>query len=175
MLHLIPPPLHRAGLRLAHGIRRRWWRLRSPRLAGCRVIALDLEGRVLLIRHSYGSDKWMPPGGGIGRGEDPLTAAIRELREETACRLENARTLALSHEDLHGAANRVHIVCGLTRDQPVADGREIIEAAFFALGDLPHALPNRLRAQLPEWVTAASAGHLRDGAHYPPGLPTPRE
>lgn len=164
MLYLIPAPLHRTGLRIAHAIRVRWWRIRAPRLAGCRVIALDPEGRVLLIRHSYGSDRWMPPGGGLGRGEDPVAAALRELHEETGCRLEHALALDLSSEDLHGAANHVHIVAGITRDVPLADGREIIEAAFFAPDALPHAMPPRLRAQLPGWITAASAGHLRDAA-----------
>ena len=164
MLYLIPAPLHRTGLRMAHAIRLRWWRIRSPRLAGCRVIALDSEGRVLLIRHSYGSDRWMPPGGGLARGEDPVTAAQRELREETGCRLEHARMLAQTSEDLHGAANLVHIVAGITRDAAIADGREIIEAAFFAIDDLPEAMPPRLRARLPDWVRAATTGHLRDGA-----------
>lgn len=171
MLYLIPAPLHRAGLRLAHGVRRRWWRLRAPRLAGCRVIALDAGGRVLLIRHSYGSDTWMTPGGGLARGEDPLAAATRELREETGCRLAGAHVIELVHEDLHGAGNRVHIVAGWTVDAPVADRREVIEAAFFAPDALPYAMPARLRAQLPLWITAATAGHLRDAAAPPCRLP----
>ena len=75
MLHLIPAPAHRTVLRIAHGLRLRWWRMRKPRLAGCRVLALDREDRVLLVRHSYGSGKWMPPGGGLTRGEDALAAA----------------------------------------------------------------------------------------------------
>ena len=93
MLHLIPAPAHRAALRLAHALRRRWWRLRGARLAGCRVLALDAAGRVLLVRHSYGSDLWMPPGGGLARGEDAVAAAVRELREETGCRLVGAHLL----------------------------------------------------------------------------------
>jgi hypothetical protein len=55
MLHLIPAPLHRAGLRLAHVVRRHWWRLAKVKLNGCRIFAFDEAGRVLLIRHSYGS------------------------------------------------------------------------------------------------------------------------
>ena len=47
MLHLIPAPLHRAGLRLAHAVRRRWWRLARPRLTGVCVVACDDAGRVL--------------------------------------------------------------------------------------------------------------------------------
>lgn len=176
MLHLIPlcwlpAPLHRAGLRLAHALRRRWWRLRAPRLAGCRVIALDAEGRVLLIRHSYGSGHWMPPGGGLARAESPVLAAMRELREETGCRLELAQCLEQVEEDLHGAGNQVHVVAGLTRDWPRPDGREVIAAAFFAIDALPDSLAPALVARLPGWITAAKAGHPPDGAAPRPGPP----
>ena len=173
MLYLIPAPLHRAGLRLAHGVRQRWWRIRAPRLAGCRIIALDAAGQVLLIRHSYGSDSWMPPGGGLARGEDALGAAIRELREETGCLLHGAHLVEAVHEDLHGAGNHVHIVGGLTHGPPAPDGREVIEAGFFAANALPDALAPKLRAALPLWITAVRAVHLRDAAQAPRS-PQPR-
>ena len=162
MLYLIPAPLHRQGLRLAHAVRLRWWRIRRPSLAGVRVLALDPEGRVLLIRHSYGSGSWMMPGGGMARGESPIDAGARELVEETACRLAAPRALAISDEDLRGAANRVHIVCGLTADTPRPDGREVIEAAFFAPHALPHPLAQGLAEPLAEWITAATAADRQD-------------
>ncbi len=174
MLYLIPAPLHRAGLRFAHGVRRRWWRIRAPRLAGCRIIALDGRGHVLLIRHSYGSDRWMPPGGGLARGEDPLVAAVRELREETGCRLHGAHLVDLVLEDLHGAGNQVHIVGGRTHGPPAPDGREVIEAAFFAADSLPQGLAPKLRAQLPLWITAVTIARL-GGAEEPQAhLPEPK-
>lgn len=158
MLHLIPPPLHRAGLRLAHAIRVRWWRLRKPALAGCRVLAIDGQGRVLLIRHSYGSGKWMLPGGGLARGEDPVAGATRELFEETGCRLTRPMVVERPTEDLHGARNTVHIVAGFTVDAPCADDREVIEARFFPAGSLPTPLAAGLAEALPRWITAAQAG-----------------
>ena len=98
MIRLVPAPLHRAALRKAHALRKVWWRLRQPLLLGCRVLAFDSEGRVLLIRHSYGSGRWMLPGGGIARGEDPLAAATRELAEETGCALDAPRLFAVVDE-----------------------------------------------------------------------------
>jgi len=51
-----------------------------------RVVCVDKSGRVLLMRwrdpHD-GSLLWEPPGGGVDPGEDFLTAARRELTEET--------------------------------------------------------------------------------------------
>jgi 8-oxo-dGTP pyrophosphatase MutT (NUDIX family) len=164
MLYLIPAPAHRIILRFAHGARRRWWRIGRPRLAGCRVLAFDPEGRVLLVRHSYGTGKWMPPGGGLKPGEDPLLAASRELLEETCCVLESATELELAEEELHGAANFVHVIAGPTRSVPQADLREIIEAAFFAPDALPEPMPALFRERLPGWIKAAKAGRRQDAA-----------
>ena len=49
-----------------------------------RVVLLDAENRVLLIRSEFdGRILWFTPGGGIEPGESPEEAAHRELREET--------------------------------------------------------------------------------------------
>lgn len=155
MLHLIPAPLHRAALRLAHGVRRRWWWLAQVKLNGCRILAFDDAGRILLIRHSYGSGNWMLPGGGIGRQEDPLAAALRELVEETGCRLDAARVFAVVEEPLYGTVNRVHLVSGLASGTPQGDGREVIELGFFALDALPWPLSPTLARGLPGWLDMA--------------------
>ena len=157
MLHLIPAPLHRLALRVAHGVRRRWWRLAQVKLVGCRVLAIDSAGRVLLIRHSYGSGNWLLPGGGIARGEAPLAAAQRELAEETGLRLEQARCLAVIDEPLYGTVNRVHLVCGQAQGVLRCDGREVIAARFFAAPDWPADLSPRLAAQLDGWLAQAGA------------------
>lgn len=155
MLHLIPAPLHRAGLRLAHALRRHWWRLAKVKLNGCRVFAFDVSGRVLLIRHSYGSGNWMLPGGGIDRGEAPLAAALRELQEECGCQLDQARLFAVSEEPLYGTTNRVHLVSGLAQGVPRGDGREVIELGFFSSDQLPQPLSPALAARFEEWLELA--------------------
>jgi 8-oxo-dGTP pyrophosphatase MutT (NUDIX family) len=51
-----------------------------------RVLCLDPRGRVLLLRWRDPVDRttfWEPPGGGLEPGESPLSAARRELHEET--------------------------------------------------------------------------------------------
>lgn len=151
MLHLIPAGLHRTALRVAHAIRRRWWRLARVRLNGCRVLAFDPQGRILLIRHSYGSGNWMLPGGGIGRNEAPLDAGVRELREETGCALKGARVHIVVEEPLYGTINRVHVIVGLVQDDPRCDGREVIAARLVAQDELPENLSPVLKGRMAEW------------------------
>ena len=158
MLHLIPKPLHRVLLVQAHRVRLVWWRIRKPLLLGCRVLAFDGAGRILLVRHSYGSGRWMLPGGGIARGEPPVVAALRELAEETACALEDPRELAVIEEPLAGTVNRVHVVTGRAHGVPQGDGREIVDARFFAPDALPPNLAEQLQRNLAEWIRIAKAG-----------------
>lgn len=155
MLRLIPPPLLRALLVQAHRVRLVWWRLRKPLLIGCRVLAFDGEGRVLLVRHSYGSGRWLLPGGGVARGETALMAAIRELGEETACALEDPREIAVIEEPLAGTVNRVHVITGRVRGIARGDGCEIVAAEFFALDALPAELAQQLERHLADWVALA--------------------
>lgn len=155
MLRLIRDRAFRLAYRTAHALRIRWWRIAKPRLTGCRVLAFDDAGRLLLIRHSYGSGRWMLPGGGVKRGENPLAAAAREMREETGCALEAAREIAFIEEPLQGARNCVHVVTGHTQGAPRPDGREVVEARFFATDALPAEMSPRLSAGLAGWLAAA--------------------
>ncbi|EIZ78218.1 hypothetical protein WSK_3193 [Novosphingobium sp. Rr 2-17] len=151
-LRLIPAPLHRMLYRLAHRARVMVWRVWKPDVTGVRVLALDDQGRVLLVRHSYGSPMWMPPGGGLRPNEDPLLAAARELVEETGLILRDARLVAVGGEALHGARHKPRVVVGLAEGMPQPDRREILAASFFALDELPADMPagmaDRIRTQV---------------------------
>jgi ADP-ribose pyrophosphatase YjhB (NUDIX family) len=148
VLRLIPPGVHRAGLRLAHALRRRWWRLARPTLEGVSIAAFDGEGHVLLVRHSYGTGRWALPGGGVRKGEDPQAAAGREFAEELGVAVTGLVPVAVMDEDLHGALNRVHLFAGKLTANPHPDGREVVAAQFFSLDALPEPRSATVSARL---------------------------
>ncbi len=154
MLRLIPAPLHRVALRLAHAMRKRWWRWRRPELEAAAVLAFDLADRVLLVRLSYGSGMWTLPTGGVDRGETPEQAARRELREEAGCSAQAMRALGVDEGMLHGATHRVHVFASSVREPVAADGREVIEARFFPLGALPDPVSGATVRRLEMWRRA---------------------
>lgn len=156
MFHLIPRPLHRAALNAAHALRRVWWRWRKPLLLGCRVLAFDERGKLLLIRHSYGSGRWMLPGGGLGRREDPLAAGMRELAEEVSLGLADAVVIDCVDEPLYGTTNRVHVIAGRAFGAARCDGREVIELGYFDPEALPQPLSPALARRLDGWVKTAA-------------------
>ena len=148
MLHLIPAPLHRFGLRIAYRLRNRWRRLTGDAGAGVSVIAVDGRGRVLLVRHGYGSGRWSLPGGGLGRREAPEACAKREMREELGCALEDLELIAQFEEQLYGAFHRAFVFTARLAGEPRPDGREVIEIGWFALDALPPGLARPARERL---------------------------
>ena len=137
MLQLIPAPLHRLLYRVADRLRRRWWRIRKQRRRSVLVAAFDDNGRVLLVRHSYGPAIWALPGGGIGRDEDPALAAAREVREELGCELASLQEVEAREHDEDGSRDFRHVFAADLRSAPVPDMREIVAVGLFD----PDALP----------------------------------
>jgi 8-oxo-dGTP diphosphatase len=59
---------------------------------GAGALLSDAEGRILLVQPSY-KPEWEIPGGCVEADESPLTAVVRELREELGLDLQPSRLL----------------------------------------------------------------------------------
>lgn len=166
MLHLIerllPARLHRALLPLVFRIRHRWRMWRRVELTGCCVIISNSGGEILLLRHSYGPRVWAFPGGGIGRGEEPADAAIREVAEELGIALDAVQAVATVQEQVSGSPQTAHIFAATSDAIPRPDRREIIEARHFALDALPEPIGRITAARLQTWRDWARAGQSSD-------------
>lgn len=159
MLHLIestlervlPAPLHRALLPMAHKVRHRWRQWRKAPIFGISVILTNGEGEVLLIKHSYGPKAWGLPGGGMKAGEDPEKCAKRELFEEVGLELKELQPLGILQETLSGSPHTSHVFTAQVPETPVPDGREVLEARFFPANALPDLLTRNVPKRIAMW------------------------
>ena len=147
----LPAPLHRLALPLAHAVRYYWRRWRKAPIAGVSVVVTNLSGDVLLLKHSYGPDVWSLPGGGLGRGEDPLEAARREVREELGVELGRIEPVATLEEVLSGSPHTAHVFAAVCDQRPQPDGREVTVARFFPSHSLPEPLARTTRERIAAW------------------------
>ena len=125
----------------------RYSRFTRGKTLGARVLVIDAQSRVLLVRPTY-VNGWTLPGGGVDKGETLRQAAIRELKEEAA---------VLPLEDLifHGMFSNEavfpgdHVACFVLRkfkQDMFRPNIEISAAEFFAVDALPPDLkPGSLR------------------------------
>ncbi|GIU67497.1 NUDIX domain-containing protein [Candidatus Phycosocius spiralis] len=116
-----------------------WFRLVRGTTLGVRILALDGDNRVCLVRHTY-IPGWHLPGGGVERGESGLDAAIKEAREEAGLIVEpvqfELRSIHTNFAHFKGDHILLYRAHSWT-NMPTNRAHEIAEYGFFALSDLP--------------------------------------
>lgn len=139
-------------LQLGWSLRRRVIGLLRLRTRGVKVMLFDRRGALLLIRNGYGdTGQFVLPGGGIGRREEALAAAQRELAEEVGIAAADLRHLGDYETEAEGKRDHIALFHGTT-DQPLRiDGREVSEGGFFPLDDLPETASPATRRRVREW------------------------
>lgn len=101
------------------------------------------EGKVLLVRHTYGQPRWTLPGGYMRKREDPTETALREMAEEVGVRLREAKRI--------GEYGALTICAAESAGRFIqADGKEILKAMWVSPGALPEVCP-RTRPILSLW------------------------
>lgn len=112
--------------------------VKAPEVAlfaiGAFGIILDPQDRVLLC-HRRDIDAWNLPGGGVGSGELPTEAAIREVREETGLEVVLERLVGV-----YGKPEKDELVfvfgCHPIGGRLVATD-EARESRYFSVDDMP--------------------------------------
>ncbi len=144
-------------LRIAAQLRKVVWRVFGPRTVGIRGLVVDDEGKVLLVRHSYGVPAWHLPGGGVKRRESIEHALHRELREEAGVTATAPVRLLGTYTNLReGKSDHISVFVVDHWDRAESHDAEIAATGFFALDALPERTSPGTRRRLAEWSTGNS-------------------
>lgn len=111
------------------------------------MVAEDIDGKIVMIR------QWRPgaereilelPAGGINQGEEPMTAAIRELREETGALCEKAEPLLMIQPSPAYNDEKVHMFyCKVTGYAELElDENEYVTIERYSLEELIQKIMN---------------------------------
>lgn len=112
-------------------------------LVGVTAVVIGDDGVLLLHRRSD-DGHWCTPGGILEPGEQPGTAVVREVREETGVDVAVERLVSVLGHDPYTYPNgdRVQMLdltfrCRPVGGTPTADGDESLEVRWFARDALP--------------------------------------
>lgn len=129
-----------------------YWRFSRGLTLGVRGMAIDPEGRIFLVKHSY-VPGWHLPGGGVEPNETMREALGRELMEEGNIEiLQEPRLFGVYHN--RNASGRDHVALFVTdacrQSMPPQPNAEIIAHGFFARDALPTDTTPATRARIVE-------------------------
>lgn len=123
--------------KLIHPILQIYWFVFRPKTQGVKCI-ISNDGKVLMIRNTYGHKLWTFPGGGIDQGETAEQAVKREVVEEVGVKVKNLRKIGEFTITAEYKRDTVTVfVASSGSNQFAIDDKEILEAGWFSLDNLP--------------------------------------
>jgi 8-oxo-dGTP pyrophosphatase MutT (NUDIX family) len=140
-----PVPLLRFAYRAAHVAMRGYWFVRRPKVDGVKCVLTD-GAQVLLVRHTYGDREWDLPGGSVRRGELPVNAARREMKEELGLTIEDWSSLGRMLARMHHRRDTLHCFQAELDDPSITmHPGELAAVKWFSRRQLPHDLGVNVR------------------------------
>ncbi|HVL21697.1 MAG TPA: NUDIX domain-containing protein [Amaricoccus sp.] len=130
---------------------------RPPLSLGVRLLALDDDGGVFLVRHSYLPGLHLP-GGAVDADETCREAAVREAAEEGGLVLPGPPELFGVYRSGFGGRRDhtlLYVSRGARQPQPKRASLEILSARFYPLAALPGDLNRPTRERLAEVLDGA--------------------
>ena len=141
---------------------RSYWRVSRGMTLGVRGVAVDENGRVMLVRHGYVAG-WHLPGGGVEHGQTAENALAAELAEEAGLKMTSAPALLGVYSNNAKFKHDHVLLYRVTAWEPCpprAHKNEIAERGFFALNALPEGVTRATRARLAEVFEGAAKSSL---------------
>jgi ADP-ribose pyrophosphatase YjhB (NUDIX family) len=136
------------------------WRMRRGLTLGAQGVVIDVEDRVLLVRHSY-RPGWFFPGGGVEWNETIETALARELEEEVGVSLSTPAQLHGifgNFASFPGDHIALFVVRHWRRNGDYREPGEIAETGMFGALNLPDETDAGTRTRLKEIFDGAPIG-----------------
>jgi 8-oxo-dGTP diphosphatase len=136
---------------------------------GAAAAIFDNEGRVLLVKHTYGRFNWEIPGGISLPGEPPFDGARREVSEETGLILADGEFSGVYYEPGHDFGPMLHFVFRFVWDgkrDPVAQPPEIGQLGWFALGELPVPMSDFTEQRIRDALAGAAVYRMVAGRKW---------
>lgn len=125
------------------------WKLTKPVTAGARII-LIYNNRVLLVKHTY-QEQWYLPGGGIKKGETFEQAIRREIKEELGGQLEELKLFGVYNNFYESKNDHIVIfVCDKFSISGKTD-REIESFDYFDINNLPSNISSGTKRRIEEY------------------------
>lgn len=129
---------------IANPLQRVYWFLFRPYRPGAKMMVFA-QGKLLLVKIGYSHRCWVLPGGGVNRGEKPIEAAMRELKEESGVVvLEPEYVGERIHNYQYKRVTMSYFTQTINEVDLVIDGQEITNAGWFDLDNLPQPHKTRL-------------------------------
>lgn len=127
----------RALAKLMYPLFKLYWFIFRPKAHGVKCV-IQNDGRILMIRNTYGHKFWTFPGGGVDKGETAEQAIRREIMEEVGVTVRDLRKIGAFFTTAEHKKDTVTVFTGESDgDQLKIDKGEILEARWF----LPDKLP----------------------------------
>jgi ADP-ribose pyrophosphatase YjhB (NUDIX family) len=131
-------------------------RISRGKTLGVRGVAIDEEGRLLVVKQTY-TNGWIFPGGGIERGETAIESLSREMDEEAAVKVTGQPVMhGLFSNDRHfpGDHVAVYLVPQFTV-QAWKPSLEISHRAFLPRDQIERDCSDAMKRRLAELLDGA--------------------
>ncbi len=114
-------------------------RIVRPRFrVGVVALVFDVEGKILLFKHTYRKLAWGIPVGGLEYNEQPEQGVAREFYEESGIAIEAERLLLADSSKYDRHISLIYL-CKIVSGE-FRESYEVSEMKYFEVNDLPQML-----------------------------------
>ena len=128
-------------IKCIYPILRLYWFLVRPHTFGVQCV-IRHEDAILLIRNTYGRQRWTFPGGSMARGETPEDAIRREVLEEVGLHLQHLGRIGVFESTADYKRDHIVVFAAASQTRQLTiDVAEILEARWFHPRHFPPLSP----------------------------------